>query len=76
MVENAGGKLGQSVVENVRIFDVYTGKPIPETHVSLAFAIDYRSRERTLTDTEVADAFTALQDALKSRFPVEVRSAT
>ncbi len=76
IVENAGGKLGRDVVEAVQLFDVYTGKPIPDTHVSLAFAIDYRSRERTLTDAEVAEAFLGLQEGLKSRFGIEVRSAT
>jgi phenylalanyl-tRNA synthetase beta chain len=76
LLEHAGGKLGSEVVENVRLFDMYTGKPIPETHVSLAFAIDYRNKERTLTDAEVAEAFMAVQAELRSRFPIEVRSAT
>ncbi len=74
--ERAGGKLGPEVVEQVRIFDVYAGKPIPATHVSLAFAIEYRSRERTLTDAEVGEAFAQVQDELKRQFEVEVRSAS
>jgi phenylalanyl-tRNA synthetase beta chain len=76
LAAHAGGKLGPSVVEQVRLFDVYTGKPIPETHVSLAFAIEYRSHERTLTDTEVGEAFAQVQDELKRHFEVEVRSAS
>jgi phenylalanyl-tRNA synthetase beta chain len=73
LAEHAGGKLGPSVVEAVRLFDVYGGKPIPETHVSLAFAIDYKSRERTLTDDEVGEAFAAVRKALEDKFHVEVR---
>jgi len=76
LAEHAGGKLGSSVVEEVRLFDVYSGKPVPETHVSLAFAIEYRSSDRTLTDAEVGEAFLAVQDALKQKFRVEVRSAS
>lgn len=74
IADNAGGAMGRDVVERVRLFDVYEGKPIPETHVSLAFAIDYRNRERTLTDTEVNAAFEALQAQVKQTFGVELRA--
>ncbi len=42
-----------SIIETVELFDVYKGKHVPEGKKSLAFRIVYRSRERTLTDTEV-----------------------
>jgi phenylalanyl-tRNA synthetase beta chain len=71
--ENAGGDMGISVVERVRLFDVYGGKPIPETHVSLAFAIDYRNAARTMTDTEVNAAFDAVVEGVRQTFNVEVR---
>ena len=74
IADKAGGAMGKDVVEKVRLFDVYAGKPIPETHVSLAFAIDYRNRERTLTDTEVNTAFEELQAQVKQTFAVEIRS--
>ncbi len=76
LLTHAGGKLGREVVEDVRLFDVYSGKSIADQKVSLAFAIDYRSRERTLTDAEVGEAFAALQSELKRRFDVEIRSAS
>jgi phenylalanyl-tRNA synthetase beta chain len=47
---------GQPLVEEARIFDVYTGKPIPEGRKNLAFALSYRAEDRTLTDVEVNDA--------------------
>ena len=71
--KNAGGDLGEHVVERVWLFDVYTGKPIPPTHVSLAFGIDYRSHDRTLTDEEVGAAFQHVLQLLTHTFPVEVR---
>ena len=74
IADNAGGPMGKDVVERVALFDVYAGKPIADTHISLAFAIDYRSRERTLTDVEVNGAFEALQARVKDAFQVEIRS--
>lgn len=71
--EHAGGNLGRDAVERVRLFDVYSGKPIPPTHVSLAYAIEYRKPDRTLTDNEVNAAFDAVVARIKEAFDVEVR---
>ena len=70
---HAGGALGPAVVERVSLFDVYEGKPIPPTHVSLAFAIEYRSSARTLTDEEIAGAFQTVLSDLQKEFQVEIR---
>lgn len=51
-------------LESVEVFDVYTGKGVPEEHKSLAFALTFRSAERTLTDDEVNQVFNRLQDEL------------
>ncbi|MEJ2313583.1 MAG: phenylalanine--tRNA ligase subunit beta [Nitrospirota bacterium] len=40
-------------IEEVSVFDSFTGGNIPEGKKSLGFSIRYRSRERTLTDEEV-----------------------
>ena len=48
-IRRAGGEL----VEEVILFDVYQGGQIPAGERSLAFAIRYRSPERTLTDEQV-----------------------
>lgn len=45
--------LGGELLKHVEIFDVYTGKPIPEDRKSLAFTLRYQSLDRTLTDDEV-----------------------
>ena len=41
------------LLADVCIFDVYSGKGIPEGKKSLALRFTYRSVERTLTDEEV-----------------------
>ncbi len=73
--DHAGGALGPSVVEEVRVFDVYKGPHIPQDKVSLAFAIEYRSPARTLTDAEVASAFEQLLAGLKADLHLDVRGS-
>ncbi len=48
-------------LEGVEVFDVYTGKGVPEGQKSLAFALTFRAADRTLTDDEVNAAFNKLQ---------------
>lgn len=49
-----------AAVESVRLFDVYTGAPVPDGQKSLAFAVRLRAPDRTLKDTEIAEARAAL----------------
>ena len=44
------------LLEEVRLFDIYTGSPIPEGKKSLAFSLKFRAPDRTLSAQEVADA--------------------
>jgi phenylalanyl-tRNA synthetase beta chain len=48
-------------LESVEVFDVYTGEGVPEGKKSLAFALTFRSPERTLKDKEVNEVFAAIQ---------------
>ncbi|MCX6938504.1 MAG: phenylalanine--tRNA ligase subunit beta [Verrucomicrobia bacterium] len=48
-------------LESVEVFDVYTGKGVPEGQQSLAYALTFRAPDRTLTDDEVNAAFTKVQ---------------
>ncbi|PKL52517.1 MAG: phenylalanine--tRNA ligase subunit beta [Nitrospira bacterium HGW-Nitrospira-1] len=41
------------VIESIELFDYYKGKNIPMDKKSLGFRIVYRSKDRTLTDSEV-----------------------
>ncbi|HEY3317322.1 MAG TPA: phenylalanine--tRNA ligase subunit beta [Coriobacteriia bacterium] len=53
-VEQTIGSAGGKMLERVRLFDVYRGAGVPAGRKSLAFALTYRSADRTLTDDEVA----------------------
>jgi phenylalanyl-tRNA synthetase beta chain len=59
---------------DVRIFDLYRGKNIPENKKSLAFGIKYRLPDRTLTDDEVDDVHGKIVEVLKKKFGAELRS--
>jgi phenylalanyl-tRNA synthetase beta chain len=45
-----------SLLEDVRLFDVYSGEQTGEGRRSLAYALRFRAPDRTLTDEEVAVA--------------------
>ena len=47
------------LLESLRLFDVYTGAPVPAGHRSLAYALTLRAPDRTLTSEEA----TAVRDA-------------
>jgi phenylalanyl-tRNA synthetase beta chain len=57
----------------VREFDRYEGKGIPDGKVSLSFRLTFQSPERTLTDEEVNEAMTAIVVALKLEHGAEQR---
>ena len=50
----------------VREFDRYAGKGIPEDRTSLAFRLTFRAADRTLTDAEVQHAMDAIVAALEA----------
>lgn len=63
----------QPLVEEVRVFDHYTGSPIPAGKKSLAYTIAYRAPNRTLTDDEVNAMHDQLVAQLVRQLPMEVR---
>ncbi|HVG59191.1 MAG TPA: phenylalanine--tRNA ligase subunit beta [Hyalangium sp.] len=67
-------EVGGALVEDALIFDVYTGKPIPEGKKNLAYAIRYRSPERTLTDAEVGEAHQRIISEVNQRLGGALRS--
>ncbi|MDB6114103.1 MAG: pheT [Lacunisphaera sp.] len=60
-------------VESVAVFDVYQGKGLPEGRKSLAFALSFRSAERTLTDDEVNAAFAKILKDIAADGSIAVR---
>jgi phenylalanyl-tRNA synthetase beta chain len=51
----------------VREFDRYQGKGVPDGKISLSLRLTFRASDRTLTDAEVQSAMDAIVAALKDR---------
>ena len=60
-------------VESVTVFDLYTGKGLPEGKKSLAFSLVFRANDRTLTDDEVNAVFQKIQDTLTESTNYQIR---
>lgn len=65
--------LGGELLQEVEIFDVYTGKPVPEDRKSLAFSLRYQSLARTLTDEEVNELNSRILEGIQQEFAAEWR---
>ncbi|MDP9296755.1 MAG: phenylalanine--tRNA ligase subunit beta, partial [Actinomycetota bacterium] len=73
-IERAIREQGGDLVWDCRLFDVFTGPPVPQGKRSLAFAVDFRAADRTLTDTEADGAIATIVEALARDFGAELRS--
>ncbi|MDR7300328.1 phenylalanine--tRNA ligase subunit beta [Haloactinomyces albus] len=70
VVRSGGGAL----LEDVRLFDVYTGDRVGEGKKSLAFALRFRAGDRTLKQEEAIEARDAAVDAAKKHFDAALRA--
>jgi phenylalanyl-tRNA synthetase beta chain len=59
-------RAGPDSLADVREFDRYQGKGVPDGKVSLALRLTFRAADRTLTDGEVQSAMDAIVKALAS----------
>lgn len=57
-------KTGGELLTSVRLFDLYEGPNIDQGRKSLAFALTFRSPERTLKEAEVNEVFDKIVDRL------------
>jgi len=66
----------EPLLVGIELFDVFTdprGEKIPADQKSVAYALTYRSGERTLTAEEVAQAHQKLKERLKAELSVSLR---
>jgi len=52
-IKKAGGRL----LDDVTVFDVYTGENVPRGKKSIAFSVKFMDYERTLTEDMVMEVF-------------------
>ncbi len=65
---------GDNILVNAELFDVYTGKQIDKGKKSLAFNLEFRSDEKTLTDEEVEPVFNNIISQLQKQFDAKLRT--
>ena len=70
VLRRAGGEL----LQELRLFDVYRGDPVPPGHKSLAFNLVYQTDDRTLTDREVAKVQRKIVRAAESQLDASLRA--
>ena len=69
VITAAAGKL----LRGVKLFDIYRGVGIPEGKKSLAFSLELRADDRTLTDTDSEGVVTKVLNALKEKLDTVLR---
>jgi phenylalanyl-tRNA synthetase beta chain len=66
-------RAGAPEVRSATLFDVYRGQQIPEGKKSLAYALELRSGDRTLTDADAGRVEKRILGALRERTGAELR---
>ncbi len=69
VITASAGKL----LRNVKLFDIYRGTGIPDGKKSLAFTMELRADDRTLTDADSEQTVSRILDALKEKLGAILR---
>ncbi len=69
-IERAAGAL----LDRIELFDVFAGAPIAPGKKSLAYSLDFRAPDRTLTDEEAEAAVTTIVERLAADVGAELRA--
>ena len=69
VITAAAGKL----LRGVKLFDIYRGVGVPEGKKSMAFSLELRADDRTLTDTDSESVVTKVLAALKDQLDAILR---
>ncbi|MCL2528325.1 MAG: phenylalanine--tRNA ligase subunit beta, partial [Defluviitaleaceae bacterium] len=72
-VETAIRERGGQLLAEVKLFDVYQGPQIEAGYKSMAYALKFRAKDRTLTDKEAQKAMRSIIDNLTKKLNAQVR---
>ncbi len=73
-IEDAIKEKGGKILESVKLFDIYTGEKVAAGFKSMAFALEFRGIESTLTDVEINEKMEKVLKNLKEKLNIELRS--
>lgn len=66
-------KVGGPLLKRVRVFDIYTGKQVPNGQKSVALELIFQSEERTLTDADTEKAVGQILGSFEKEFNAQLR---
>ncbi len=69
IIRKAAGKL----IENVELFDIFTGEKLGEGRKSVSFRLTFRASDRTLTDDDVNKAIDKVLASLEKQLGISIR---
>ena len=72
-IEDVLAQRGGKILESYRLFDIYEGSQVKEGYKSVAYALSFRAKDRTLTDDEVNAAMRKILNGLEA-MQIELRS--
>ncbi len=72
-VENVITAAAGKLLRGVKLFDIYRGVGVPEGKKSMAFSLELRADDRTLTDTDSEGVVTKVLAALKEKLDASLR---
>jgi len=69
VISAAAGKL----LRSIRLFDIYRGTGVPEGKKSMAFSLELRADDRTLTDTDSEGVISKVLNAVQEKIGATLR---
>ena len=72
-IERIIQKSAKKLLERIELFDVYRDAKIGEGKKSVAYALNFRIKERTLTDEEVNTVMEQVISSLEKELKAELR---
>lgn len=72
-LENVIRETSIKILENIQLFDVYTGKQVDDGKKSVAYSLRFRADDRTLTDEECDNAISKILKQLQSAVGATLR---
>ncbi|MBU0581234.1 MAG: phenylalanine--tRNA ligase subunit beta [Candidatus Margulisbacteria bacterium] len=73
-VEQAIKSIASNIIDDFYLFDRYHGPQVKQGFVSLACAVHYQGKDKTLTDNEVDSEHKKVVNVLKEKLGAEIRS--
>ncbi len=71
---NAISSVGQNLISNIKVFDVYEGSNIPENQKSIAISVTIQSFEKTLNDNDLEKINKLIIQTVEDKTGAKIRS--